>query len=86
MQPKEKILEAYKLNPKQYSLMASSYFMLTPDMQEKFKRVTNDLSENAADITQDEARFISSMDLDMKRSGQLPFLTPKAKKRLMEIL
>lgn len=86
MPTKVQILRAYKLIPKQYSLMASAYFMLSPDQQEKFKRVTNDLTENASDLSQNEARFISSFDLDMKRGGQLPFLTVKAKKRLMEIL
>jgi hypothetical protein len=86
MKPKMEILKAYKLTPYQYSSMAMTYGMLSPEMRMKFKRVTNDLLLSSTDMTEEEARFISGMEMDAKTMGDKEFLTPKAKKRLMEIL
>lgn len=86
MKPKFEILKAYRLTPQQYNSMALTYAMLSPEMKTKFKRVTNDLLLSATDMTEEEARFISGMEMDAKTMGDKEFLTPKAKKRLMEIL
>jgi uncharacterized protein (DUF2384 family) len=86
MKPKTEILKAYKMTPQQYGSMAMTYGMLSPEMKTKFKRVTNDLIVSAIDMTEEEARHISSMEMDAKTMGDKKFLTPKAKKRLMEIL
>ena len=86
MKPKLEILRAYKLTPQQYSSMALTYSMLSPEMRNKFKRVTNDLLISSTDMTEEEARFISGMEMDANAIGDKGFLTPQAKKRLMEIL
>ncbi|MFQ6056678.1 MAG: hypothetical protein ACE5KE_14550 [Methanosarcinales archaeon] len=86
MATKEEILQKHNLTPRVWSFFASAYFTLSRELQEKFNKATIDISENATDLTKDEALFISSFDLDMARKGLKPILTEKAKKKLKEVV
>jgi len=86
MVTKSEILWKYQFSPRDWSMMASMYFMLDKKLQEKFNKATIELSENATDLTRNEALFIQSFELDLKRQGMKSFLTAKAKKRLEKVV
>ena len=86
MPTKEEILKKHGLKPETWSWLASQYFALSKEIQDKFNKVTIDLAENSTDLTKDEVLFISSIDLDLAREGYKPILTEKARKRLDEVI
>jgi hypothetical protein len=82
MATKQEVLEKHNFTPDRWALLATAYFRLPSDVQRRFNEATNDLAENAIDLTFSEITFIASLDSKLENRGIKTILTDKAKKNL----